>query len=215
MRGLAVVAAAALAVTLAGPAQAQAPAAPEPRSPTAQMRDYTNEVLRALQEATLAEGDRVAAARAAARKLAIQVFGLAEAAQAVLGRHWDARTAAEREEFIQLFADLLEASYISQLDRQQGIRIRYVGESVEGDRAEVRARLTTRKGEEAMMEARLAHREGRWLVYDVVLEGVSLMANFRAQFDRIIRRSSYEELLRTLKARREHLLGRRAPPPPG
>jgi len=207
-----------LALAAAGPAWAQA-AAPEPApagqppeaalgSPTAQMRDYTNEVLKALQEAMVQEADRVGAARLAARKLAIQVFGLAEAAQEALGRHWEARTPAEREEFIQLFADLLEATYIAQLDKQRGLRIRYVGESIDGERAQVRARLTTRKGDEAMLEARLGRSEGRWLIYDVVFEGVSLMANFRSQFESVIRKSSYASLVVQLKAKRDQLLGK-------
>src|SRR3990167_3482642 len=201
-----------LALAAAGPAWAQAPA-PEPAPagqppepalgwPTAQMRDYTSEVLKALQEAMVQEADRVGAARLAARKLAIQVFGLAEAAQEALGPHWEARTPAEREEFIQLFADLLEATYIAQLDKQRGLRIRYVGESIDGERAQVRARLSTRKGDEAMLEARLSRREGRWLIYDVVFEGVSLMGNFRSQFESVIRKSSYASLNVQLKAKR-------------
>jgi len=180
-----------------------------PGSPTQQMRDYTAEVLRAIQEAALQEGDRVRAGRLAARKVAIQVFGLAEAAQEALGAHWEARTPAEREEFIQLFADLLEAAYIAQLDKQQGLRMRYVGETVEGDRATVRARLITRRGNESILEARLARREGRWLVLDVSLGGIGLVANFRSQFDRIIRRSSYQGLVQTLRAKRDELGGSR------
>jgi len=211
-----------LALAAAGPAWAQAPAPepapagqpPEPAqgSPTAQMRDYTNEVLKALQEAMVQEADRVGAARLAARKLAIQVFGLAEAAQEALGRHWEARTPAERDEFIQLFADVLEATYIAQLDKQRGLRIRYVGESIDGERAQVRARLTTRKGDEAMLEARLSRREGRWLIYDVVFEGVSLMGNFRSQFESVIRKSSYASLIVQLKAKRDQLLGKTGRP---
>ncbi|MEK7372627.1 MAG: ABC transporter substrate-binding protein [candidate division NC10 bacterium] len=207
-----------LALAAAGPAWAQAPAPepapagqpPEPAlgSPTAQMRDYTSEVLKALQEAVVQEADRVGTARLAARKLANPSVGLSEAAQEALGRHWEARTPAEREEFIQLFADLLEATYIAQLDKQRGLRIRYVGESIDGERAQVRARLTTRKGDEAMLEARLSRREGRWLIYDVVFEGISLMGNFRSQFESILRKSSYASLIVQLKAKRDHLLGK-------
>ena len=87
-----------------------------------------------------------------------------------------------------------------------------MGESIDGERAQVRARLTTRKGDEAMLEARLSRREGRWLIYDVVFEGVSLMANFRSQFESVIRRSSYASLIVQLRAKRDQLLGRAGRP---
>lgn len=190
-----------LALAVAAPASAQ--------SPTDQMRQYTEQVLKILHDATVEEKDSFAALQAAIRKIALQMFGLAETAKEVLGSHWNARTPAEQEEFAQLFADLLEATYIARMDRQQGLKIRYLGELIEGDQALVGAKLITKRGDEVAVDARLLRRDGRWFVYDVTIEGVSLLSNYRAQFDRIIRRSSYEELVRRLKAKRDEFLPRR------
>lgn len=190
-----------LLLLAAGPASAQ--------SPTDQMRQYTEQVLKILHDATVEEKDSFAALQAAIRKIALQMFGLAETAKEVLGSHWNARTPAEQEEFAQLFADLLEAAYIAQMDRQQGLKIRYLGELIEGDQALVGAKLITKRGDEVAVDARLLRRDGRWFIYDVRIEGVSLLSNYRAQFDRIIRRSSYEELVRRLKAKRDEFLPRR------
>ena len=198
----------ALAVTAVGLLLlAAAPAAAE--SPTDQMRQYTEQVLKILNDATLQEKDSIAALQAAVRKIAIQLFGLAETAREVLGPHWDARTPAEQEEFVRLFGELLEATYIAQMDRQQGLKIRYLGELIEGDRALVGAQVITRRGVEVAVDARLLRREGRWFIYDVSIEGISLLSNYRSQFDRIIRKSSYEELLHRLKAKRDEFLPRR------
>lgn len=190
-----------LLLLAAGPASAQ--------SPTDQMRQYTEQVLKTLNDATLQEKDSIAALQVAVRKIAIQVFGLAETAREVLGPHWNARTPAEQEEFAQLFADLLEATYIAQMDRQQGLKIRYLGELIEGDQALIGARLITRRGVEVAVDARLLRREGRWFIYDVSIEGISFLSNYRSQFDRIIRKSSYEELVHRLKAKRDEFLPRR------
>ena len=123
-----------------------------------------------------------------------------------LGIHWQARTPTEREEFVLLFADLLERTYISQIDLFGGERIRFTGEQVEGDGAIVRAKVITRQGLEVPVEARLLRRAARWLVYDIAVEGISLIGNYRAQFDRIIRTSSYEDLVKRLRAKQAEFI---------
>ena len=92
------------------------------------------------------------------------------------------------------------------------MKIRYVGEIVEGDRAEVRARLLGKKNREVTVDARLVRRGERWFVWDVAIAGVSLIGNYRAQFDRIVRRSSYVELVSQVTAKRDELLARRRAP---
>ena len=136
------------------------------------------------------------------RKVAEEVFDIGETAKRALGTHWAARTPSERDEFVQLFADLLESTYISRIDEYCGERIRYTGERIEGDTAVVNSRVLTRKGSEAPVDARLLRRNGKWLIYDVMIEGVSLINNYRTQFDRIMRTSSYAELVKRLKERK-------------
>jgi phospholipid transport system substrate-binding protein len=174
--------------------------------PTEQLREYTDQVIKILDDPAHARGDR----RAAIRKIAHEAFDVNETARRVLARHWQARTPAEREEFAQLFADLLERTYIARLDEYGGERIRYVGESIDGELATVRARIVTRAGVEVPVESRMIRRAERWLIYDVLIENVSLVANYRSQFDRIVRSSSYEELVRRLKQKRDEFLNDQA-----
>jgi phospholipid transport system substrate-binding protein len=199
MGGIVALAAAASLLLLAG--------APASAGPTDQLREYTDQVIKVLDDPALARGDR----RAAVRKIAHEAFDVTETARRVLARHWQARTPAEREEFTQLFADLLERTYIARLDEYGGERIRYVGESVDGELATVRARIVTRTGIEVPVESRMVHRGERWLIYDVLIENVSLVGNYRSQFDRIVRSSSYEELVRRLKQKRDEFLNEQAP----
>lgn len=193
----ALVAAASLSLLAGAPAWA---------GPTDQLREYTDQVIKALDDPALARGDR----RAAVRTIAHEAFDATETARRVLARHWQARTPAERDEFTQLFADLLERTYIARLDEYGGERIRYVSESIDGELATVRARIVTRTGIEVPVESRMVLRGERWLIYDLLIENVSLVANYRAQFDRIVRSSSYEELVRRLKQKRDDFLNDQA-----
>ena len=176
-------------------------------APTDQLREYTEHVVRVLEDPALREEDR----RAAVRRIAHEVFDVQETARRALGRHWHGRTPAEREEFVQLFAELMESTYISRIDLYGGERLRFVDEKIDGEHAVVRARIVTRGGTEVPVEGRMLRRGERWLVYDVVIEGVSLIANYRSQFDRIIRSSSFADLVKRLRDRTQSI-GRPAQP---
>ena len=167
--------------------------------PTDQLRAYTDQVLKVLENPALTLPER----RAAVRTLAAEAFEVSETAKRALGPHWQQRTPAEREEFVKLFANLLEQTYISRIDEYGGERLTYVGEQIDGDRATVRARIVTKKGGEVSVESRLLRKEDRWLIYDVLIENISLISNYRSQFDRIIRTASYEDLVKRLKTRTE------------
>jgi len=184
----------ALALGLAQPAVAA--------TPTETLKAYSDVVLKILEDPALRSPERKNERRAAVRKVAEEIFDLSETAKRALGPHWNQRTPAEREEFTQLFAELLEGTYIARIDEYGGERIRYTGEKIEGDLATVQSRVLTKKGSEAPVEARLLRRGDKWLVYDVTIEGVSLINNYRTQFDRIIRSSSYAELVKRLKERK-------------
>jgi phospholipid transport system substrate-binding protein len=151
-------------------------------------------------------GLRSADKREAVRKVAIEIFDVNETAKRALGRHWQARTPGERDEFVHLFADLLERTYISKIDLYGGERLRYTSEAVDGEFATVRAKVITNKGTEVPVEARLLKRGEQWLIYDITIENVSLIGNYRTQFDRIIRTASYQELVRKLKENRDQFL---------
>jgi phospholipid transport system substrate-binding protein len=168
--------------------------------PTDTVRDYTEAVVKVLEDPSLKSEDRRAERRAAVRKIAIDVFDVQETAQRALGPHWQQRSAQERDEFVQLFADLLERTYINKIDLFGGEKLRFTEEKVDGDHAVVRAKVVTKQGTEVPVEARMINRSGsRWQIYDIVIENISLIGNYRSQFDRIIRSSSYGELAKRLR----------------
>jgi phospholipid transport system substrate-binding protein len=173
--------------------------------PTDQARQYTDQVTKILQDPAMQGMDK----REAVRKVAVQIFDVTETAKRALGRHWQARSPAEREEFVQLFADLLERAYISKIDLYGGERLRYTSETIDGGFAAVKGRVSTQNGSEIPVEARMLQREGRWLIYDIIIENVSLIGNYRAQFDRIIRTSSFVDLMKRLRTRRNEFLNER------
>lgn len=152
-------------------------------------------MVRALEDPTLNASQRKAEIRA----VALEAFDVAEAARRALGTHWAKRTPTEREEFIGLFQDMLERGYLSRIGEYGGERVQYVGERIDGEYAVVRAQIVTAKGTQVPVEARVLKRGERWLMYDVLIENVSLVASYRSQFDRVIRTSSYEDLVRRLK----------------
>ena len=169
--------------------------------PTDQLRAYTDQVLKVLQNPALSLPER----REVVRHLAEEVFEVSETAKRALGPHWLQRTPAEREEFVKLFANLLEQTYIARIGEFGGEQLMYVSEQIDGDRAIVRARITTKKGAEVPVESRLLQKDNRWLIYDILVENLSLISNYRSQFDRVIRTTSYEELVKRLKTRGEFL----------
>lgn len=169
--------------------------------PTETVREYTDAVQKVLEDPALRKEDR----RASVRKIAAEAFDVNESARRALGLHWQQRTQAEREEFVQLFGDLLERTYIAQIDLYSGERLRFTEEKLDGNLAIVRAKLVTKQGTEVPVEARMNRKGERWLIYDVAIENVSLISNYRSQFDRIIRQNSYPELVKRLRTRGEML----------
>jgi phospholipid transport system substrate-binding protein len=188
-----------------GPARAGAP--------TDQLREYTDAVVRVLEDPALKAEDKKPERRAAVRKLATDVFDVQETARRALGPHWQGRTPAEREEFVHLFADLLEQTYISKIDLFGGERLKFTQEQIDGENAIVRARVMTKQQTEVPVEARMLRRGDRWLIYDIAIENISLISNYRAQFDRIIRTSSYDDLVKRLRNRGEFLKATETRPP--
>jgi phospholipid transport system substrate-binding protein len=194
-----VVAAVALALLATAPGLARAGA------PTDQVREYTDAVIKVLEDPTLKAEDKKPERRAAVRKIAAEVFDIQETARRALGPHWQQRTPQQREEFVQLFAEILEQTYISKIDLFGGERLRFTEEKVDGENAIVRAKVTTKQQTEVPVEARMLRKGDRWLIYDILIENISLVGNYRAQFDRIIRTSSYEDLVKRLRSRGEFL----------
>jgi len=206
-----------LAIVLALAVTSDAVAGP----PTDQLRQSVDLVLRILSDPELKREAKTAERRVLIRKVANDIFDFAEISQRSLGRHWQGRTPAERGEFVRLFGDLLEHSYISRIESYSDEKIRYTGEVVDGDQAVVKTRIVTRQGTEIPVDYRTFLKGGRWRAYDVNIEGVSLVANYRTQFNTVILRAGYPDLVAKLRAKQNARPGPRetgrrpadAPPP--
>jgi phospholipid transport system substrate-binding protein len=184
---------------------AAAPASAGP--PTDQLRSRVDRVSSALEDPGLRGEANAARRRAEIRKIADDIFDFEEMAKRALGRHWEARTPAERDEFVRLFADLLRRTYYGRIERATFERIMFQGERQEGDDALVRTVVVLPHGDQLDLDYLLLHGGGRWRVYDLRFEGVSLIANYRSQFSRIIRTSSYESLVARLKSNQTEFAG--------
>ena len=175
-------------------------------APSDQLKSQIDRVLKTLDDPELKKEGRAKERRTAVRKIANDIFDFGETARRSLGRHWQPRTPAERDEFVQLFSDLLERSYISKVELYGGEKIQYMGDTIdEQTQAKVQTKLLTKSGSDIPIEYRMHKKGERWLVYDVIIEGVSLIANYRTQFNKIIQTSSYQELVKKMKSKQEEL----------
>ena len=175
-------------------------------APTDQLKTHIDQVIKILEDPELKVDGKVKERRSVVRKVANDIFDFAETAKRSLARHWPGRTDNEREEFVSLFADLLERSYISKIELYGGERIQYAGERIDGDVATVSTRIVTKQGTEIPVDYRMLRRGDHWLVYDFSVEGVSLISNYRTQFNKIIQTSSYGELVKKMKTKQEEFL---------
>ena len=137
--------------------------------------------------------------RTAIRKLARELFDFEEVTRRTLSRHWAARSADERAEFVALFTDLLERSYINRVEAYAGETITYSAEAIDAGYATVRSKILTDRRNDITLDYRLHLREGRWRVYDLQIDGVSFVSTYRSQFDRIIQSESYAALLERMR----------------
>jgi phospholipid transport system substrate-binding protein len=168
--------------------------------PTDQLRGSVDRVIQILEDPQLKAEAKAADRRAAIRKEAESIFDFTETAKRALGQHWKTLNPSQQQEFVSLFEDLLERAYVLKIEKYSGEKVAYLGDTVDGDLATVKTKFTTKQGTEIPVDYRLLRRGDRWLVYDVFVEGVSLVANYRTQFDRIMRTGSYDELVRRMKA---------------
>lgn len=170
---------------------------------TDDVKKTVDEVVRIVTDKNLKKNEQER--RRALKKAISVIFDYSEMAKRSLGKHWNERTPAERKQFTALFASLLENSYAGKIESYKNERIDYLKETVEGNYAEVRSKVTTPKRDEYSLDYRLVNENGKWMVYDVVIEGVSLVSNYRTQFNKIITTNGFNELIKKLQAKSEEL----------
>jgi phospholipid transport system substrate-binding protein len=168
-------------------------------SPTAQIKSTIDQVITLLIDPRLQGEGKKAERHELFRQAIFARFDFQEMARRSLGAHWRRRTVQEQNQFVALFSDLLEKAYLDRIESYNKEKFIYINEKIEEPYADVGSRISTAKGEEFSIHYRL-HRVGeQWKIYDVVIEDISLVNNYRSQFDRVISKSSYAELVRRMK----------------
>jgi phospholipid transport system substrate-binding protein len=168
--------------------------------PTEQLRDGVERVVKILRDPELSGDTKVSERNAAVNKVADQIFDFGETAKRSLGQHWAQRTQVEREEFVRLFTELVQRTYLSKVN-QYNSEMTFQDDVVDGNQAVVRTTLLLGKGSQMSLDYRMHHPRDRWQVYDLSIDGISLVASYRSQFNKIVRTDSYEGLVAKLKSR--------------
>lgn len=170
--------------------------------PTDRIKTTTEKIIAIVSNPAMQTPEKAAERKELIRKAVDECFDWEEMSRRSLGRHWTQRTEEEKKEFVNVFGKLLERTYLERVEGYSGEKVVYEDESVDGDYAAVKVKILTKQGAEIPVEYRLRNK-GCWNVYDISIEGVSLVHNYRNQFNSIITRSSYQELMKKVKAKVE------------
>ncbi|HEX8948575.1 MAG TPA: ABC transporter substrate-binding protein [Dissulfurispiraceae bacterium] len=178
------------------------------------MRKTTEEIRRIFKDKELRRPENREKRNARLRAIVGESFDFEEISKRSLGRYWKDRTPVERKEFIALYSELLENLYLkrikkheSELQKHEDDKYFILDERVEDSFASVKTKVVTYRGTEIPVDYKLLKRDGKWKAYDIVIEGVSLVNNYRTQFNQIIRSSSYEELIKKMRSKQLGSLG--------
>jgi len=170
--------------------------------PMEQLRQTIDALLRTLTSPDLKGEAQVKERRQRLREIIYPRFDFTEMAKRALGSHWQKRTPDEQKEFTKLFTALLEEAYLDTIESYKGEKIQYLNERQDKDFAQVDTKIMDQKGQEYSVNYRLHNAGGEWKVYDVVVENISLVNNYRSQFSRILGRSSYEQLIAAMREKK-------------
>ena len=168
--------------------------------PTEAVRSTLTDVFRILEDEKLKDPAKLIPRRHMLEDVIASHFDYAEMSKRALAAHWAPLTASEQAEFVELFKSFLSDRYAEKIEGYSGQQVFYLSERIEGNYAEVRTELRSSKVE-IPMDYRLHIKDGTWHAYDLIVDGVSLVKNYRSQFEKIIRTSSYQELVRKLRER--------------
>ncbi len=177
---------------------------------TEQLKSAIDRVLATVDNSALKGNGKIVERRAAVRKIANEIFDFTEIARRALGRYWSPLSEAQHTEFVGLFEDLLERSYLSKIELYGGEKIVYGGERLDGDVATVGTKILTKNGTEVPVDYHLSRHGDRWMIFDINIEGVSLVSNYRTQFNKIIQTSGYSALVEKMKSKQTQFAGQDA-----
>ncbi|MBI1736676.1 MAG: ABC transporter substrate-binding protein [Candidatus Rokubacteria bacterium] len=175
----------------------------EGAGPTEQLREGIDKVFGVLSDPALQGADKVAERRARVFAIVDEVFDFGHTARLSLGSYWDRLSPDERAQFVETFRAFINRAYMPNIEGSDGVKLLYTGESLDGDRATVQSKIITTGGSQIPVDFRLVQMGERWRLYDVNIEGTSLVGNYRMQFNKILRTSSYGELVQRLRAKQQ------------
>ncbi|HEV2174521.1 MAG TPA: ABC transporter substrate-binding protein [Nitrospira sp.] len=188
----------ALSIALVSSTPFASPQSPE--SPTAAVRATLTAVFHILEDPNLKDPAKLMPRRRKLEEVIAERFDYSEMSKRALAAHWTSLTTEQRKEFVDLFKSFLSDRYAGKIEGYSGEKVQYLNERLEGQYAEVRTKLVSSKVD-IPMDYRLIYKGGRWYAYDIIVDGVSLVKNYRSQFDKIIHSGSYEELTTRLRNR--------------
>ena len=167
--------------------------------PTEQIRSTVDRAILVLKDPRLKSAAKTKERRDQLKQILFGRFDFTEMAKRALGTNWRRRTPKEQEEFVQLFSELLERAYADIIESYSEEKIIYIGERLDGGYADVASKVLASNGAEYSLNYKAHYVNSEWRVYDVIAENISVINNFRSQFNRVIAKSSYEELVRRLR----------------
>ncbi len=158
-----------------------------------------DQILEILKDPSLKGDEAKEKRRDALRNVIYERFSFAKMSQLSLARHWKKRSDEEKENFIELFGQLLEETYVSKMETYTDEKIVYIKEFVKKKKAQIKTKVIAESVEIPIDYRMYQTKEGDWMVYDMVIEGVSLVGNYRSQFDQIMQKDTFEKLMEDLK----------------
>jgi len=169
-------------------------------APTEEIRAAVNQGIEILKGANLNDARQKADIISRLRAVVYPIFDFREMAKRALGTHWRRISPQQQDEFIASFTELLEKTYADKIDLYDGQKVTYVGETKDKDFAVVNTKLIG-KNQSFSVDYKLQQVDGKWKIYDVVAENISLVNNYRSQFNRVLTKSSFDDLIQRIKSK--------------
>lgn len=171
---------------------------------TDQVKTELDHLTAIVQDPTLQEKTKEAARKSAVKERILRWFDLQEMARRSLANHWAKRSGQERKDFVELFGDLFVESYTTLVvDHLGDQHVTYLSEQIDTQDAIVKTKFLSKRNEPTYVDFALLRRGNAWVPYDVVIDEVSIVGNYRVQFDKVIRDQSYEALVKKMRLKRE------------
>jgi phospholipid transport system substrate-binding protein len=170
-------------------------------APGEQVKTTIDQVMEVLRDPKFQGTGKKTERREKLRQLVLPRFDFAEMAKRALGNNWN-RYPDKQQEFVTTFKQLLEETYADQIEAAKGDKVVYLNERAEKDYAEVDTKVISAKGEETPMTYKLHPVDSDWKVFDIVVENISIVNNYRSQFNRVLSNASLDELIKRMKEKR-------------